>query len=1113
MTAYDSLLLQIDAFIRKYYKNELIKGSLLVLGVLFFSILLIAILEYFGRFSSPIRATLLLAFVTSNAYIVIRYIVFPFFKLYAFGQRITQEQAAQIIGEFFPEIGDQLTNTLQLKQQLHSQTIQSDLLEASIQQRSSKLSIIPFKEGIDFKKNRIYFKYVLPIIGVFILLCLFFPNVLTQGTKRVVNYQKIYKPEAPFRFVLSSDLQAIDEGEDALISLRMEGNQIPEKIYLVSSEGKYLMESESKISHLYQLQRVKKNITFYFEANGFESRQFILPVTPKAVIGKFNVKLAYPAYLNYKDEVVENAADLSIPQGTKVTWQVGAKNTDNLTFVFGSETKSFAKQSSFLYTKTFMKSDSLRVRFENIFSKKSLDQQYKIDVVPDLSPAIQVSEVSDSVASSIKYFEGQASDDYALTKIDFVYQVKTAKSTRQERINLGKFNTASHSFQFAFDFRTLNVQLGDVVEYYFVVFDNDGINGSKSTRSSLMEFKFPNLEELNDKRGENQEMAKKELASLANKALDFKKSLDRFKKEAMNTKSNEWSKLNQLKQLQQEQLDLQKSIEQIKNKLNESFDEKMQLTEMDKELLDKQKQIEDLLNSIMDKEMLDLLKQLEDALKKQDQQSISKDLEKVNEKSETMNKNLDRTLEALKKMQVNEKVDALENELKELSQEQKDLKKDLDSKRINKEDAQKKQDDINDKFKQVKEDLKELNKLNESLTRPLKLGETESREKQISKSLEDAKSNLEKNKEKQAKSDQEKAAEEMDNLAEQLDQNQQSSNEEQQGEDIALVRSILENLLRLSFDQEALLKRFSQLKVTDPAFVAAGKRQRNLVDNSKQVADSLYELAKRQPMIASFVDQELQAIFSNHSQAIEQIGERKKPYLSSSLQYVMTSYNNLALLLNESLQQMQADMQAQSKQKGGSCDNPNGKGKSPGQSTGDMKEALKKQLDKLKKGEQEGGSKPGSKPGDPSNGMPLLNSQEAAKMAAEQRAIREQLEKMRSEMNKDGKGSGNQLSPLINDLERQEQDLLKKNFTAQFIKRQQEIMTRLLDSEKAMRERGYEDKRESKSVKDFKYSNLSKIDEYNKAKLQQTELLKQVEPSLRKYYRNKANLYFNRSVF
>jgi hypothetical protein len=358
----------------------------------------------------------------------------------------------------------------------------------------------------------------------------------------------------------------------------------------------------------------------------------------------------------------------------------------------------------------------------------------------------------------------------------------------------------------------------------------------------------------------------------------------------------------------------------------------------------------------------------------------------------------------------------------------------------------------------------------------------------------------------------------MNSIANQLNAKQQQANKKEQEEDMKSLRNILESLMTLSFDQEALMNKFNKVTSQDPIYRKLGRRQQRIIDETKIIKDSLLAMAKRQPKIASFIDKELNAIETNHNLSVEDIDDHRKKDLNKHQQLVMTSYNNLALLLNEALQSMQSQMQGEMSGNG-SCNNP-GKGRpKPGQSmsTGDMKEMLKKQLEQMQKGPNSGGDKPGDKPGSKPGNQPGssgqnmlgLGNKEIAKMAAEQTAIRQRLEQLRNEMNKDGKGLGNQLNPLIKELEEQEKNMINRNINKVLVNRQKEILTRLLESEKAMMERGYEDKRESKSGKDVNSGNKIRFEEYNKIKLKEIELLKSADPSLRLYYKERANQYFN----
>ena len=464
----------------------------------------------------------------------------------------------------------------------------------------------------------------------------------------------------------------------------------------------------------------------------------------------------------------------------------------------------------------------------------------------------------------------------------------------------------------------------------------------------------------------------------------------------------------------------------------------------------------------------------------------------------------------LKRLQVNEKIDAIEDELKQLAEEQDKLKENIEKDAISQDKAGKKQEEIDKKFDELKEDLKELEKLNNSLSNPMELGKHEDNEKTISEELSKAKENIDKGNEKKATKNQQKASQEMNKMANELNKQQNASNKQQAGEDVETVRSLLENLMSISFNQEDILTGFNQIRTTDPLYRKFGRRQRALIDEIKMVEDSLNDLAKRQPKIASFVDKELREIHSHTDLALESIDEHQKNDITTHLQFVLTGVNNLALMLNESLQQMQSEMKGQG-QGDGSCPNPKpGKNGSSG-NMGDMKQMLKKQLEALEKGKQPG-NKPGQggKPGqDGSPGSMGLNGKEIAQMAAQQAALRAKLEQLRREMNKDGKGSGNALNPLINALDQQEKDLINRNKKADFVKRQKEIITRLLESEDALRERGFDEKRESKSAKDYNNGNLKAINQYNQQKAKQLDVLHLLNPSYRKYYKDKVNQYFN----
>lgn len=336
------------------------------------------------------------------------------------------------------------------------------------------------------------------------------------------------------------------------------------------------------------------------------------------------------------------------------------------------------------------------------------------------------------------------------------------------------------------------------------------------------------------------------------------------------------------------------------------------------------------------------------------------------------------------------------------------------------------------------------------------------------------------------------------------------SQQEQNQEDYEFLRACLESLVDLSLSQEQNMNRFATMDSSDPDYINVGREQRKIMDDAEPLKDSLEALAMRNPKIAKFIDKELRDVERNYANLLEDIDERKVSSLIVKQQYVMTSYNNLALLFNESLEQMQQNMQMQSEEGGnGSCNKPGGQGKgsSGNSSMESMKEMLKKQLESMKKGMSPGGKKPGDKQG--SSPIPL-GAQQAAQMAAQQSEIRRRLEEMKNELNKGGKREGDVLNPLLEELEKQQEELINKQWNQELVNRQQEILTRMLESENALKERGVDDQRESEEGKNEEKGNPIDFLEYKKLKEKQLELLRSLNPILERYYKDRASEYFNR---
>jgi DNA repair exonuclease SbcCD ATPase subunit len=414
---------------------------------------------------------------------------------------------------------------------------------------------------------------------------------------------------------------------------------------------------------------------------------------------------------------------------------------------------------------------------------------------------------------------------------------------------------------------------------------------------------------------------------------------------------------------------------------------------------------------------------------------------------------------------------------------------------------------LKEKFQDWQKEVKELHQLNKELEEPNKLQNRSEQEKEINDKMKESAEQLNKNNRQKAKESQKDASQQMEDMAAGLQQEKDEAEEEDLAEDIETLRQILENLLRTSFKQEAVMQGVRKAGEKSPLFNEFMREQANIQDYMRMIDDSLTNLAKRQPMVEPFITKEVTKIREYSKASREQLIDRRVGQALSSQQFSLTSMNNLALMLAESLKNMKDKQSSNSScskcnKKGckGSCSKPGG-GKGKAKSARDLQQQLNRQMEAMKKS-MEQGSKPGDTPGQ--QGM----SEQFARMAAQQEAIRKMMQDVNSDL-KGQDGVGNKsIEQMIEEMKKTEKELVNRNITAQTITRQKQIETRMLESERAKQEREREEKRESIEAREKYNPSPPKEWKLDKNKSQQTELLKTVPPALQYYYKEKVNRYF-----
>lgn len=1093
---------KVNAFTRKYYLNILIRGSLLTLSIVLAYFLLAALVEHSLWLSRPGRSFIFFSFFLVVGYSIFRFLREPL-AWWIYKRGLNKEESARIIGRFFPEVSDKLLNLIQLA----SVNQPTALASAGILQKTNSLQNISFEHAIDFRENRRYLKYLFIPLGMILALMIFNLGIFTQSAKRIVQFNQEFSPEAPFVFQLQNEDLLAFFNEDFTVSLFLDGETIPDAVYLVSNGQRWKMESVDNAQFVYTFDNLQNAIDFQFEAAGFFSSTHSIQLINRPELTQLKVTFNYPAYLKLKQQELLNAGNLQIPEGTKVTWRIQAAHALKASILFnvGSEyPMQLINNESFVFSQAFKNPDQYTLMLENDNSKNKDRISYAIQVIKDQHPQIVVDNLRDSVLFKTILVGGNVSDDYGVTGLTLNYSISNgSKESGSKAIAIPlSGQEQQHNFFYSWKLDSLALRPGDRITYYLQVWDNDGVNGRKSSRSASYTFSLPTEEEMKANISQSQQAAQSKIDESLQKAKDLRQSIDEAQQKLKGKQSLDWQDKRMLEDLIQQKEKLDNTIQNLQRE-NEMLEQKKEsFNEENERIKQKSEQIQKLMNELLDEETKKMFEELERLLKENaDMNQIQKMLDKMDRKEINLEKELERTLELFKQLQYDYKVEQAIEELKEQTEQQKELlnkteelskdekskdkrgeKSEGENKDQKAEELAKEQNKLNQEFDQLKEQLKEIEKLGDELDKQNPMPEEETQQ-QVDQAQQESQKSLEEKDSRKSSQQQKEAISKMQEMQQQMESMQGEMEMEMDMQNLESLRQIIHGLIKLSYDQEGLIKDFGPIQQTDPKYVQLSQNQLKLKDDAKVLEDSLLALAKKDPFMGSIVTREVGELNDHIDKSVLNIKERRKANASTEMQLSMTSINNLALMLNDHFEMMM-NMMANAKP---------GKGKKPGKpSLGKMQEQLNQQMEELKKGGM--------------NGRQL--SEEYARMAAEQERIRRALEEMQQRLKEEGgKLPG---GDIPGKMEQTEMDLVNKQITEQTIQRQREILTRLLEAEKSMREQDLDEERKGEAAKDYSNEIPKAFEEYLRLKEKEVELLKTVPPKLFPYYKQEVGEYFKR---
>lgn len=1071
MSQFQIIENKLKHFLKRFYINELLKG--LLLFFIFFSAFLIVIIsiETFLWTNSNVRTVFFWSLVLFSLFLFVKVLLTPLLILLKFKAGMSYNEASSHIGSNFPEVSDVLLNLVQLR----NKTSTSDLILASIEKKSSQIKHVPFYAAVNFKNNIKYLWFCgFPVVFYLISFFSGYSNSISNGYHRIVNYSSVFEPPAPFNFNILNDSLVVFDQQDFDLKFSITGSFIPENVKINFNGVSYFTNKIDSNTFSYRFSNLSEEVIFQIQGNNYISKNFKLLVYPSPRVFELQAIIDYPDYTKRTNDTIYNNGSFPVLFGSKVNWNVKCNSTNVVSFQFKDSVHNLKSNTNYFnLKKQFFNTTSYKLTTSNQYASAFEDYNYKLQIVPDDYPKINVISESDTTKiNSEVFFNGITSDDYGVSEVVMMYydaeypNDKTIIKLNSSLSNVSEFRT--------FFPDTITLKPDKAYKILFRVKDNDPYNTKKFSYSDIFSYQIISDSLLLSQMKINNENYLDQFSKSLDKQLDLDVNLTKLKQAQDFKQSISYSDQQRIN----DYVKNQKATDDFFKKFSEHFKKQLAITPdslSDKSL---QKRYEDYQQK-QDQQNA-LLKAIQKEQSKLDKEELQKKLDQLSKSQKSKNRSLKQLLELTKRLVVQQDLKKIASELSQLSKKQNLIEK-TDS--LN---TRKNQKQINDVFDRLDDKIDASQKKNQSLQKPLNLDEINFNKDQLKDALQKALEKLDSN--STPNKSQQKASKQMKVISDILTGAASNGGDSPNQEDADMLRQVLDNLLTFSFNQEALLNFFSQNSSNDSSFSTKLAKQQQLREHFEHIDDSLFALSLRQPKIGELVNNSIEDVYYYIDKSIEELTEFNFNMGLSSQQYVITNTNVLSDFLSNVLDQMNNQLLM------------------PGSGKSDMplpdiimsQQQLNKSLKQKSQPKNEG--EPNSK----GESSPSEDSQNYYDIYQEQMQIKATLESILK-----SKGLSLSQQNLEDTFNKIEDALINKQSLSRSLFYQEQLQYKLIQIEKAINTQETDSKRQSDTSYQLFYNTKSDSLKFTKDFLKPNDLLNKQQLPLQQYYKTIIQNYFN----
>jgi len=128
--------------------------------------------------------------------------------------------------------------------------------------------------------------------------------------------------------------------------------------------------------------------------------------------------------------------------------------------------------------------------------------------------------------------------------------------------------------------------------------DNDAVNGHKISRSSVMKYRKPTVEEFAAKEDENNDSIKESLEEALKESQRIQDELKKLREKLLQENQVEWQNKKEIEKLMERQKQLQEKMQNSNELLDQNLQNQEEFSKPSEELLEKQQKLQELFDKL-----------------------------------------------------------------------------------------------------------------------------------------------------------------------------------------------------------------------------------------------------------------------------------------------------------------------------------------------------------------------------------------------------------------------------------------------------------------------------------------------------------------------------------